>query len=109
MNEVVFATYLHEHGKSRYLITSQQLLGNDLQTTLVITLMRVFTNQETTIGYYLLFKRVFTLVEKITGQPVEFNSIHGNGISGIIVDMDSKQYTGRSIFKQLLGNDLVGI
>ncbi|CBF71257.1 hypothetical protein AN6691.2 [Aspergillus nidulans FGSC A4] len=43
MNEVVFATYLHEHGKS---------------------------------------------------QPVEFNSIHGNGISGIIVDMDTKQYAG---------------
>lgn len=75
MNEVVFATYLHEHGK-------------------IITLMRVFTNQETTTGYYLLFKRVFTLVEKVTGQPVEFNSIHGNGISGIIVDMDTKQYAG---------------
>ena len=71
--------------------------------------MRVFTNQETTTGYYLLFKRVFTLVEKVTGQPVEFNSIHGNRISGIIVDMDTKQYTGRSTIKQPLGNDFVVI
>lgn len=69
--------------------------------------MRVFTNQETTTGYYLLFKRVFTLVEKVTGQPVEFNSIHGNGISGIIVDMDTKQYAGRSIINQPLGNHLI--
>jgi hypothetical protein len=69
--------------------------------------MRVFTNQETTTGYYLLFKRVFTLVEKVTGQPVEFNSIHGNGISGIIVDMDTKQYAGGLIINQPLRNHLI--
>jgi hypothetical protein len=97
INEVVFATYLHEHGKGRYFITSSQLFGNHLQIALVITLMRVFTNQETMEGYYLLFKRVFTLVQKTTGQRVEFNSIHGSGIAGIIVDMDTKQYTGRPI------------
>jgi hypothetical protein len=62
---------------------------------LVITLCRVFTNQKTTEGYYLLFKRVFTLIKKITGQDVEFNSIHSSGINGIIVDVDSKQYTGK--------------
>ena len=56
--------------------------------------MRVFTDQETTEGYYLLFKRVFTLIQKVTGQSIEFNSIHANGIYGIIVDMDTKQYTG---------------
>ncbi|KAG2000739.1 hypothetical protein GB937_010885, partial [Aspergillus fischeri] len=36
----------------------------------VITLFRVFTNQETTDGYYLLFRRVFSLIQKITGEPV---------------------------------------
>jgi hypothetical protein len=54
----------------------------------------VFTDQESTDGYYLLFKRVFTLVQKITGQPVEFTSIHSTGVQGIVVDMDPKQYTG---------------
>ncbi|PYH99822.1 hypothetical protein BO71DRAFT_415300 [Aspergillus ellipticus CBS 707.79] len=60
----------------------------------LITLLRVFTDQETTEGYYLLFKRVFTLIQKVTGQPIEFNSIHSNGTYGIVVDMDTKQYTG---------------
>ncbi|EYE90406.1 uncharacterized protein EURHEDRAFT_417473 [Aspergillus ruber CBS 135680] len=81
MNEVVFATYLPEHGK-------------------IITLLRVFTDQETTEGYYLLFTRVFTLVQRMTGQSVEFNSIHSNGIYGIIVDMDTKQYTGLGQYLQ---------
>ncbi|EAW25652.1 uncharacterized protein NFIA_044710 [Aspergillus fischeri NRRL 181] len=65
-----------------------------------ITLLRAFTNQETTEGYYLLFTRVFTLVQRMTGQPVEFNSIHSNGIYGIIVDMDTKQYTGLGQYLQ---------
>ncbi|EAW17145.1 uncharacterized protein NFIA_005070 [Aspergillus fischeri NRRL 181] len=81
MNEVVFATYLHSHGK-------------------IITLLRVFTNQETTEGYYLLFKRAFTLIQKVTGQSVEFHSLHSSGIYGIVVDMDSKQYTGLGQYLQ---------
>lgn len=109
MNEIVFTTYLHEHGKSKCSITNWQPFGNHSRIALVITLMRVFTNQETTIGYYLLFKRVFALVQKITGRPVEFNSIHSSGIAGIIIDMDTKQYTGRSITDQLFRNNLVGI
>jgi hypothetical protein len=45
----------------------------------------------------LLFKRVFKLIEKVSQQPVLFDSIHGSGIHGIIVDMDTKQYTGRRL------------
>jgi hypothetical protein len=43
MNEVVFAMFLPDHGK-------------------IIILFHIFTSQETTEGYYLLFKRVFTLI-----------------------------------------------
>ncbi|ODM21423.1 hypothetical protein SI65_02267 [Aspergillus cristatus] len=75
MNEVLFATFLPDQCK-------------------VITLLRVFTTVDSTEGYYLLFKRAFDLVQKITGHPVLFDSIHGTGVHGIIVDMDSKQYTG---------------
>jgi hypothetical protein len=76
-----------------------QLPWNLLLTPLllVITLLRVFTSEDSTQGYYLLFKRVFTLIQKITQQPVHFDSIHGSGIYGIIVDMDSKQYTGKCV------------
>ena len=55
----------------------------------------VFTNEDSTEGYYLLFKRVFKLVEKVSQKPVLFDPIHGSGIFGIIVDMDTKQYTGK--------------
>lgn len=61
----------------------------------VITLLRVFTNQESTEGYYLLFKRAFTLIEHVTGNPVEFYSIHSTGIHAVIIDMCPKQYTGK--------------
>ena len=50
---------------------------------------------DSTEGYYLLFKRVFNLIHKVTGRPVLFDGIHGAGIHGIIVDMDTKQYTGK--------------
>ncbi|EAA67000.1 hypothetical protein AN8575.2 [Aspergillus nidulans FGSC A4] len=75
INEVLFATFLPDQCK-------------------VITLLRVFTSDDSTRGYYLLFKRVFTLVQKLTQTPVLFDPIHGSGIYGIIMDMDSKLYTG---------------
>ncbi|BCR90626.1 uncharacterized protein ACHE_60512A [Aspergillus chevalieri] len=75
INEVLFATFLPDQCK-------------------IITLLRVFTSTDSTEGYYLLFKRVFDLVQRVSSQPVLFDSIHGSGIHGIIVDMDSKQYTG---------------
>jgi hypothetical protein len=57
----------------------------------------VFTSEDSTEGYYLLFKRVFNLIQKVSQQPVLFDSIHGSGIHGIIVDMDTKQYTGKYV------------
>ncbi|THC91582.1 hypothetical protein EYZ11_008950 [Aspergillus tanneri] len=74
MNKVLFATFLPDQCK-------------------IITLLRVFTTEDSTEGYYLLFKRVFALVQKISRKPVHFDPIHGTGIYGIIVDMDSKQYS----------------
>ncbi|EYE90581.1 uncharacterized protein EURHEDRAFT_466851, partial [Aspergillus ruber CBS 135680] len=75
-------------------------LTSYLLVVIVITLFRVFTNQETTEGYYLLFKRVFSLIQKVTGDAIKFSSIHSTGIYGIVVDMDTKQYTGLGRFLQ---------
>lgn len=55
----------------------------------------MFTTEDSTQGYYLLFKRVFGLIQEVTQQQMLFDHLHGSGIHGIIVDMDSKQYTGK--------------
>jgi hypothetical protein len=70
------------------------VLANYLE---VITLLQVFTNLDSTEGYYLLFKRAFGLIARISGHLVLFDHIHGSGIYGIIVDMDTKQYTGKHL------------
>lgn len=105
MNEVLFATFLPDQCKSQYFISTSQLITNRF---IVITLLRVFTSEESTEGYYLLFKRAFALIEKISQRPVLFQPIHGIGIYGIIVDMDNKQYSGKYFKsnKQLLAKRL---
>lgn len=52
---------------------------------------------DSTEGYHLLFKKVFNIITRITGRPVHFDHIHLAGIHGIIVDMDTKQYTGKCL------------
>jgi hypothetical protein len=70
INKVVFATYLQETWKELVpnLVTTYYALVKYLLISYkVIILLRVFTYQELTDGYYLLFKRVFALIHKITG------------------------------------------
>lgn len=74
-NEVIFATFLPDHGK-------------------IITLLRVFTTEETTAGYTTIFAAAFNLITRITGIPVQFHYLHGSGIKSIVVDMCPKQMTG---------------
>jgi hypothetical protein len=62
---------------------------------LVITLLRVFTTEDSVEGYHRLFQRAFALIHKISRQPVLFDHLHATGIHGVIVDMDHKQYTGK--------------
>lgn len=52
---------------------------------------------DSTEGYYLLFKQVFNLIHKVTGRPVLFHPIHGIGIHAIIVNINTKQYTGKRL------------
>jgi hypothetical protein len=92
LNEVIFATFLPDHGKSRCLLIIYKVFTNYL---LVITLLQIFTNQDTTEGYYLLFKRSFQMIEKVTGNRCSFRPLHGTGIYGIIMDMCNKQMTGK--------------
>lgn len=54
----------------------------------------MFTNLDSTYGYYLLFKRVFYLVGYLTGIPFQFQTIHNTGLQAFVLDMDSKQYSG---------------
>ncbi|EEH41177.2 hypothetical protein PAAG_03463 [Paracoccidioides lutzii Pb01] len=75
MNEVVFATYLPLHEK-------------------IVTLCRVFTEQKSPEGYYHLFKRVFDIVQRLTGKQVTFHYIQGVGLRALIIDMCNKQMAG---------------
>jgi hypothetical protein len=88
---------LHSCQTNAKVSSSTWLLDKYLLTSwvLVIILLWVFTSNNSTKGYYLLFKQVFSLVYRVSYQPILFDPIHGSGIHGIIVDMDLKQYTGK--------------
>jgi hypothetical protein len=51
-------------------------------------------NQQTGHAYYLLFKKVFEIIHRLSGQPVQFFYLHGTGIETIVVDMDEGQRDG---------------
>ncbi|KAJ5491665.1 hypothetical protein N7539_003232 [Penicillium diatomitis] len=73
-NEVIFAVFLPSHGK-------------------IMTLLRVFTDQETPEGYQFLFQKVFSLVSDVANQPFEFHYLHGRGLKAIVSDMCPRQMT----------------
>ena len=61
----------------------------------MITLCRVLTNQESTVGYQKIFVRVFNLVANITSKPIKFHYLHGSGIKSIGCDMCPMQMKGK--------------
>ena len=93
MNEVLFAIFLKDQNKSKQFESTWKLLTKYLY--IVITLLRVFTTMDTAEGYYLLFKKAFQPLERVSGRPVLFYSIHNSGFYGVILDMDTKQYSGK--------------
>ncbi|KAI3240734.1 hypothetical protein DTO012A7_2433 [Penicillium roqueforti] len=74
-NEVIFATFVPKHGK-------------------IITLFRVFTDQETTKAYHFIFRNVFNLIERYIGKKIKFHYLHSSGIRSIITNICPKQMTG---------------
>jgi hypothetical protein len=70
------------------------MLANYLK--IVITLYRVFTTEDTTEGYYTIFRKVYDIVHKLTGKKLTFRAIHGTGLHAIVMDMDNKQIGGIS-------------
>ncbi|KMP09240.1 hypothetical protein CISG_04911 [Coccidioides immitis RMSCC 3703] len=86
LNEVVFATFLAQHAK-------------------VITLVRVFTEHDSKNGYYLLFKRVFDVIETLIGCSIAWFHLHGVGIEGVGLDMDRKQTDGLALYLTEIDTD----
>jgi hypothetical protein len=62
---------------------------------LVRTLCRVFTTLDTRPGYHRLFKRVYQLLERITGSRPLIRVIDGGGLDVVVADTCAKQYFGR--------------
>lgn len=73
---------------------------------IVITLCRVFTTEDTTEGYYIIFKKVYDIIYKLTGKKLTFRAIHGTGLHALVMDMDNKQIEGnlQPLPKYLLNN-----
>ncbi|KAJ5566574.1 hypothetical protein N7535_008212 [Penicillium sp. DV-2018c] len=79
MKEVVFAALFPQTGRVR-------------------TFCRIFTTLDTREGYHRLFKRVYQLLERITGSRPPISVIDGYGLSVVIADMCAKQYFGFADF-----------
>ncbi|CBF75944.1 uncharacterized protein ANIA_11400 [Aspergillus nidulans FGSC A4] len=56
--------------------------NTDLQKK-IITLCCVFTTEDTTEGYYTIFKKVYNIMHKLTGKKLTFYAIHGTGLHAI--------------------------
>jgi len=56
--------------------------------------MSDFTEQETPEGYYLLFKRTFEIIRRLTGESINFYYLHGPGLHAVVLDMCNKQMSG---------------
>ena len=61
----------------------------------MITLARVYTNQETTAMYTRMFTRVFQLIHERLQVEIHWKHIHGDGFHAVVMDMDSKQCSGK--------------
>jgi hypothetical protein len=64
------------------------MLANYLK--IVITLCCVFTTEDTTKGYYTIFKKVYDIVHKLTGKKLTFHAIYSTGLHAIVMDMNNK-------------------
>jgi hypothetical protein len=92
MKEVVFAKYMTSQSKGKLY---SLLLDQTLKKRIVMTFCRVYTTADTREGYYLLFKRVFDRIATIIRRRVSFRPIDGRGIQAVVMDMDTKQYSGK--------------
>lgn len=70
-----------------------------------MTLARIYMNHESAIGYERVFRHFFNLIELRIGRPLRWQTIHGNGIKAISMDMDTKQYPGK-VLSQTYYEDL---
>ena len=75
-----------------YLIIHSKTITN----ILVMTFARVYVNQDSTSMYYELFTRVFKVISRITQKPVYWQHLHSSGFGALVMDMDSKQMSGRN-------------
>ena len=49
---------------------------------------------ETHAAYQVMFNRVFSLVEQVTGQPLRWQHLHKAGFQAVVMDMGGAQLKG---------------
>lgn len=55
---------------------------------------RAFTTSESAVAHHMLFRLIFLIVERDTGQSIRFRHIHGDGIDTITADGHCGQALG---------------
>lgn len=61
---------------------------------LVLSYCRIYTNVNSSDGYYRLFITLFDIIKQLTGKPIQVKHIHGNGWNCILGDFDMGQMKG---------------
>ena len=70
--------------------------------SLVIVVARAFTTSQSTAAHDILFRLIFSIVEKDTSQPLRFCHIDGDGINTFMADGYKGQALGQSISQVLI-------
>ena len=65
-----------------------------------ITIARIYCTHETREAYEMVWSGLWDTIARVTGQPMRFHFLHGQGLRGIVVDGCKAQVQG-------CGDDLV--
>uniref|UniRef100_U9T6F6 Uncharacterized protein n=1 Tax=Rhizophagus irregularis (strain DAOM 181602 / DAOM 197198 / MUCL 43194) TaxID=747089 RepID=U9T6F6_RHIID len=74
-------------------LTANSNLSNYVHK-IVLSFCRVFTNVFTAEGYHRLFSSLFQIIREVSGQSIQFQHIHKEGIGCILADLDNAQAKG---------------
>ena len=71
-----------------------------------MTFLRVYVNKDTVIIYQILFERIFDLIRERTEREIRWRYLYEEGHAGIVIDMNSKLSTGKTLYYKQINNTL---
>ncbi|KAH7903935.1 hypothetical protein BJ138DRAFT_1019827 [Hygrophoropsis aurantiaca] len=74
----------------------------DLDHSRSVVGARAFTTSQSAEAHFILFRRIFEIVEQDTGVPATFYHIHGTGFESVVADGHKGQGLGLGLYCQYL-------